>query len=49
MLAQGKIKVTGVHRPVIPEIYNTILDQLDTLGIRMHEQYGLSINKMIDR
>ncbi|NLE63008.1 MAG: saccharopine dehydrogenase [Bacteroidales bacterium] len=49
MLAQGKINVTGVHRPVIPEIYNTILNQLDTLGIRMHEQYGLSINKMIDR
>ncbi|MBP7103315.1 MAG: saccharopine dehydrogenase NADP-binding domain-containing protein [Bacteroidales bacterium] len=49
MLAQGKLTVTGVHRPLIPEIYNTILDQLATLGIQMHEQFGLDEKFMIDR
>ena len=49
MLAQHKITVSGVHRPVIPEIYNTILDRLSTLGIRMEEQYGLDVNRMINR
>jgi saccharopine dehydrogenase-like NADP-dependent oxidoreductase len=48
MILKGKIKVKGVHIPVIPEIYNPILDQLETLGIKMEEHYGLSVeNKMI--
>lgn len=41
MILQGKINITGVHIPVIPEIYNPVLDQLETLGIKMIEQYGL--------
>ncbi|MDY0016087.1 MAG: saccharopine dehydrogenase C-terminal domain-containing protein [Bacteroidales bacterium] len=49
MLAQGKLTVTGVHRPLIPEIYNTILNQLATLGIHMQEQFGLDEKLMIDR
>ena len=49
MLAQEKLTVTGVHRPLIPEIYNTILDQLSTLEIKMQEQYGLDEKFMIDK
>ena len=49
MLAKGKLNVTGVHRPVIPEIYNTLLDQLATLGIQMQEEFGLDVKHMIDR
>ncbi len=49
MIAQHKLTITGVHRPVIPEIYNTILDRLATLGIQMDEKFGLDVKDMIDR
>lgn len=50
MILKNKITVTGVHIPVIPEIYNPILDQLETLGIKMEEQYGLAVeDDLIER
>jgi saccharopine dehydrogenase-like NADP-dependent oxidoreductase len=48
MILEKKINATGVCRPVIPEIYNPILDELKTLGIEMKEEYGLPISDMID-
>jgi saccharopine dehydrogenase-like NADP-dependent oxidoreductase len=47
MLLEGKINVTGVHIPVIPEIYNPILDQLESMGIKMVEEYGLPLSENI--
>jgi len=41
MILEGKINARGVHIPVIPEIYNPILDSLEALDIRMIEEYGL--------
>ncbi|MFO8129022.1 MAG: saccharopine dehydrogenase C-terminal domain-containing protein [Bacteroidales bacterium] len=41
MILEGRIKTTGVHIPVVPEIYNPVLDHLETLGIKMEEEYGL--------
>lgn len=41
MILNGEIGVKGVYRPVIPEIYNPILDELEKLDIRMEEEYGL--------
>lgn len=41
MILEGKISITGVYIPVLPEIYNPILDQLETVGIKMMEEYGL--------
>jgi len=41
MILENKINVKGVYRPVIPEIYNPILDQLETMNIKMIEEYGL--------
>jgi saccharopine dehydrogenase-like NADP-dependent oxidoreductase len=41
MILQGKIAATGVHIPVIPEIYNPILDRLENMNIKMIEEYGL--------
>jgi saccharopine dehydrogenase (NADP+, L-glutamate forming) len=41
MILHGKISAKGVHIPVIPAIYNPILDQLETMNIRMVEEYGL--------
>lgn len=44
MILQGKIPVKGVYRPVVPEIYNPVLDALEKLDIRMVEEYGLPLS-----
>lgn len=49
MILQKKISLKGVYRPVVPEIYNPVLDALEHLGIRMEEEYGLGENEMIKR
>jgi len=41
MILKGKINITGVYIPVVPEVYNPILDHLETVGIKMVEEYGL--------
>jgi len=47
MILEKKIEITGVHRPVLPQIYNPVLDELKTLGIEMKEEYGLPESEMI--
>jgi len=47
MILEKKIEVKGVHRPVIPQIYNPVLDELKTLGIEMKEDFGLPESEMI--
>ena len=47
MILSGKITSIGVHIPVIPEIYNPVLDKLETLGIKMAEEYGLPLSENI--
>lgn len=47
MILEGKILAKGVHIPVIPEIYNPILDALEKLNIRMKEEYGLPLSENI--
>jgi saccharopine dehydrogenase (NADP+, L-glutamate forming) len=39
MILQGKINVTGVHTPVIPEIYEPVLEELEQLGIGFTEKW----------
>jgi saccharopine dehydrogenase-like NADP-dependent oxidoreductase len=41
MILQGQIQSTGVHIPVIPEIYQPILDHLENINIKMEEIFGL--------
>lgn len=41
MILEKKINLTGVFRPVVPEIYIPVLDELKTMGIEMKEEYGL--------
>jgi saccharopine dehydrogenase-like NADP-dependent oxidoreductase len=48
MILQGKIQAKGVYIPVIPEIYNPILDQLETMDIKMVEDYGLPMSDNIE-
>jgi saccharopine dehydrogenase-like NADP-dependent oxidoreductase len=47
MLLKGEIEERGVHIPVIPGIYNPILDTLETLDIKMVEEFGLPMSENI--
>lgn len=47
MILKGEIKSKGVYIPVIPEIYNPILNKLEDLGIKMVEEYGLPLSENI--
>ena len=38
LVLTGEITATGVHVPVISEIYNLVLDELETLGIKCVEE-----------
>jgi len=38
MILEKDITITGVHIPVLPEIYNPILDELEQLGITFQEK-----------
>ena len=38
LMAEDKIKLTGVHIPIQPEVYNLVLAELENLGIRMQEK-----------
>ncbi len=41
MILNGEINLTGVHIPVIPEIYSPVLDKLEEIGIALVETYAL--------
>jgi saccharopine dehydrogenase-like NADP-dependent oxidoreductase len=47
MILEKKINLTGVYRPVVPEIYNQVLNELKTLGIEMKEDFGLPEKEML--
>jgi saccharopine dehydrogenase-like NADP-dependent oxidoreductase len=47
MILEKRIEAKGVCRPVIPQIYNPVLDELKTLGVEMKEEYGLPESEMI--
>ena len=47
MILTDRIKLRGVYRPVLPEIYNPILDELALNGIKMEEEYNLPVDMMI--
>jgi saccharopine dehydrogenase (NADP+, L-glutamate forming) len=47
MILEKRIEISGVHRPVIPQIYNPVLNELKTLGIEMNDEFGLAESEMI--
>jgi saccharopine dehydrogenase (NADP+, L-glutamate forming) len=47
MILEKRINLKGVYRPVLPEIYNPVLSELEKLNIKMKEQYGLPVSEMI--
>jgi saccharopine dehydrogenase-like NADP-dependent oxidoreductase len=47
LILENKIMLSGIYRPVLPQIYIPILIELKTLGIEMNEEYGLPESEMI--
>jgi len=41
LILQGKIQLTGVQVPVVPEIYGPVLKELEGLGIRFEERWEM--------
>ena len=39
LILQGKINLTGLHIPVIPEIYEPVLHELEQHGIIFNEEF----------
>jgi saccharopine dehydrogenase (NADP+, L-glutamate forming) len=39
LILQGKINLTGVRTPVVPEIYEPVLEELEQLGIQFTEKW----------
>ncbi len=48
MILNGDIREKGVHIPVLPGIYNPILDALEHMDIRMDECFGLPEDEIKD-
>jgi saccharopine dehydrogenase (NADP+, L-glutamate forming) len=38
MILEGEIDLTGVQIPVVPEIYEPVLEELERLGIGFEEK-----------
>ena len=38
LILENQIRLTGVHVPVLPEIYEPVLNELELLGIKMEER-----------
>ena len=47
MVLENKVMLSGVYRPVVPSIYIPVLNELRSLGIRMHEEYDLPESELI--
>ena len=37
LILEGKLSLSGLHIPVLPQIYEPVLRELESLGIRFHE------------
>ena len=38
MIIEGDLTLRGVHRPVLPAIYEPVLAELSVMGIRLEER-----------
>ena len=38
MILEGKTTLTGVHRPIMSELYEQILSELESLGIKLEDR-----------
>ncbi|MBC7827152.1 MAG: saccharopine dehydrogenase NADP-binding domain-containing protein [Chitinophagaceae bacterium] len=42
LILEGKIKLTGLHIPILPEIYNPVMKELEEYDIRFQESNAIS-------
>jgi saccharopine dehydrogenase-like NADP-dependent oxidoreductase len=47
LLLEKKITLTGVHIPILPELYNPILDELEEMDIKLVDEYNLPESELI--
>eukprot|EP00755_Sulcionema_specki_P003724 Sspe_Gene.28348::Locus_12786_Transcript_1_1_Confidence_1.000_Length_1448::g.28348::m.28348 len=45
LVLEGKINLTGVQIPIIPELYNPILDELEAENIKFHDKVDKVVKK----
>jgi saccharopine dehydrogenase-like NADP-dependent oxidoreductase len=48
MILEDKINLEGVYRPVIPEIYEPVLEELENNDIKLVEEFGLPLSENIE-
>ncbi|WP_462279686.1 saccharopine dehydrogenase C-terminal domain-containing protein [Salinivirga cyanobacteriivorans] len=48
-ILQDRIKLAGVYRPVVKEIYEPVMDELETMDIKMVEEFGLPLSENIQK
>jgi saccharopine dehydrogenase-like NADP-dependent oxidoreductase len=48
LILENKIDLAGVYRPVVPEIYLPVLEELKKSGISMHEEFGLPLTEKVN-
>ncbi len=39
MILEGEISIKGVHMPILPDIYNPVLEELENLDIKVVERF----------
>ena len=48
MILENKIAVKGVHIPILDEIYNPVLNELEKMDIRMDETYNIKNSSALE-
>jgi saccharopine dehydrogenase (NADP+, L-glutamate forming) len=48
MILEDKINLEGVYRPVIPKIYEPVLEELENNDIKLVEEFGLPLSENIE-
>ncbi len=48
-ILQREITLCGVYRPVVKEIYEPVMDALETMNIKMVEEFGLPLSENIQK
>ena len=48
MILENKLSIKGIHIPILPDIYKPIMHELEQMGIKFVEEYGLSSSNSIN-
>jgi saccharopine dehydrogenase-like NADP-dependent oxidoreductase len=48
LILEGKIDLKGIYRPVVPQIYKPVLNELERNRITLREKYGLPVEENLN-